>query len=213
MVIFTRKNVKRMVLEHLSEDNTGRLAPGITRREAFALVEKYNKEPFHIQHAETVEAVMRYFATNLGYDGEVDFWGLVGLLHDLDFEQFPDEHCIKVREIFDDEGIDPQLKRAVVSHAYGFTQHDVKPVHQMEKVLYAADELTGLIGAAVLMRPSKSTLDLTVQSLKKKFKDKKFAAGCSREVIRKGADLLGWELDYLMEETIKALQGKERAEL
>lgn len=213
MVIFTRKNVKRMVLEHLSEDNTGRLAPGITRREAFALVEKYNKEPFHIQHAETVEAVMRYFATNLGYDGEVDFWGLVGLLHDLDFEQFPDEHCIKVREIFDDEGIDPQLKRAVVSHAYGFTQHDVKPVHQMEKVLYAADELTGLIGAAVLMRPSKSTLDLTVQSLKKKFKDKKFAAGCSREVIRKGADLLGWELDYLMEETIKALQEKERAEL
>lgn len=213
MVIFTRKNVKRMVLEHLPEDNTGRLAPGITRREAFALVEKYNKEPFHIQHAETVEAVMRYFATNLGYDGEVDFWGLVGLLHDLDFEQFPDEHCIKVREIFDDEGIDPQLKCAVVSHAYGFMQHDVKPVHQMEKVLYAADELTGLIGAAVLMRPSKSTLDLTVQSLKKKFKDKKFAAGCSREVIRKGADLLGWELDYLMEETIKALQGKERAEL
>lgn len=202
-----------MVFEHLPEDNAGRLAPGITRREAFALVEKYNKEPFHIQHAETVEAVMRYFAANLGYAGEVDFWGLVGLLHDLDFEQFPDEHCIKVREIFDDEGIDPQLKRAVVSHAYGFTQHDVKPVHQMEKVLYAADELTGLIGAAVLMRPSKSTLDLTVQSLKKKFKDKKFAAGCSREVIRKGADLLGWELDYLMEETIKALQGKERAEL
>ena len=202
-----------MVLDHLPEDNAGRLAPGITRREAFALVEKYNKEPFHIQHAETVEAVMRYFAANLGYAGEVDFWGLVGLLHDLDFEQFPDEHCIKVREIFDDEGIDPQLKRAVVSHAYGFTQHDVKPVHQMEKVLYAADELTGLIGAAVLMRPSKSTLDLTVQSLKKKFKDKKFAAGCSREVIRKGADLLGWELDYLMEETIKALQGKERAEL
>ena len=199
-----------MVLDHLPEDNADRLAPGITRREAFALVEKYNKESFHIQHAETVEAVMRYFAANLGYAGEVDFWGLVGLLHDLDFEQFPDEHCIKVREIFDEEGIDPQLKRAVVSHAYGFTQHDVKPVHQMEKVLYAADELTGLAGAAVLMRPSKSTLDLTVQSLKKKFKDKKFAAGCSREVIRKGADLLGWELDYLMEETIKALQEKER---
>ena len=199
-----------MELDDLPKDNVGRLAPGITRREAFALVKKYNKEPFHIQHAETVEAVMRYFAGKLGYAGEVDFWGLVGLLHDLDFEQFPDEHCIKVREIFDTEGIDPQIKRAVVSHAYGFTQHDVKPGHLMEKVLYAADELTGLIGAAVLMRPSKSTLDLTVQSLKKKFKDKKFAAGCSREVIRKGADLLGWELDYLMEETIKALQEKER---
>ena len=202
-----------MILEHLPEDNAGRLHPGITREEAYALVEKYNKEPFHIQHAETVEAMMRYYAVKLGFADEIDFWGLVGLLHDLDFEQFPDEHCIKVQEIFDAEGIDPQIKRAVVSHAYGFTQNDVKPEHQMEKVLYAADELTGLIGAAILMRPSKSTLDLTVQSLKKKFKDKKFAAGCSREVIQKGADLLGWELEYLMDETIKAMQEKERAEL
>ena len=199
-----------MILELLPEDNAGRLQPGISRQDAFALVEKYNKEPFHIQHAETVEAVTRYFAEKLGYEDEADFWGLVGLLHDLDFEQFPDEHCIKVCEIFDDEGINPEIKRAVVSHAYGFTQTDVKPEHQMEKVLYAADELTGLIGAAILMRPSRSTLDLTVQSLKKKFKDKKFAAGCSREVIQKGADLLGWELEYLMEETIKAMQEMER---
>lgn len=202
-----------MILEHLPEDNAGRLHPGITREEAFALVEKYNKEPFHIQHAETVEAMMRYYAVKLGYVDEANFWGLVGLLHDLDFEQFPDEHCIKVQEIFDAKGIDPQIKRAVVSHAYGFTHNDVKPEHRMEKVLYAADELTGLIGAAILMRPSKSTLDLTVQSLKKKFKDKKFAAGCSREVIQKGADLLGWELDYLMDETIKAMQEKEKAEM
>ena len=199
-----------MILEPLPEDNFARLQPGISRQDAFALVEKYNKEPFHIQHAETVEAVMRYFAEKLGYEDEADFWGLVGLLHDLDFEQFPDEHCIKVCEIFDDEGINPEIKRAVVSHAYGFTQTDVKPENQMEKVLYAADELTGLIGAAILMRPSRSTLDLTVQSLKKKFKDKKFAAGCSREVIQKGADLLGWELEYLMEETIKAMQEMER---
>ena len=182
----------------------------MTREEALALLKKYNKEPFHIQHAETVEVVMRYFAEKLGYEDEADFWGLVGLLHDLDFEQFPDEHCIKVCEIFDDEGINPEIKRAVVSHAYGFTQTDVKPENQMEKMLYAADELTGLIGAAILMRPSRSTLDLTVQSLKKKFKDKKFAAGCSREVIQKGADLLGWELEYLMEETIKAMQEMER---
>ncbi|WP_436416080.1 HD domain-containing protein [Petrimonas sp.] len=199
-----------MILEPLPEDNAGRLQPGISRQDAFALIKKYNKEPFHIQHAETVEAVMRYFAEKLGYEDEADFWGLVGLLHDLDFEQFPDEHCIKVCEIFDDEGINPEIKRAVVSHAYGFTQTDVKPENQMEKMLYAADELTGLIGAAILMRPSRSTLDLTVQSLKKKFKDKKFAAGCSREVIQKGADLLGWELEYLMEETIKAMQEMER---
>jgi predicted hydrolase (HD superfamily) len=199
-----------MILEKLPEDNTGRLQPGITRDEAFVRLKKYNKEPFHIQHAETVEAVMRYFAGKLGYAGETDFWGLVGLLHDLDFEQFPDEHCMKVREILDAEGINPQIKRAVVSHAYGFTQNDVKPEHQMEKVLYAVDELTGLIGAAILMRPSRSTLDLTVQSLKKKYKDKKFAAGCSREVIQKGAEALGWELDYLMEETIRAMQEMER---
>jgi len=201
-----------IILEHLPEDNSGRLNPSISREKAFDLLRKYNSEPFHIQHAETVEGVMRYFARTLGYDREEGFWGLVGLLHDLDFEQFPEQHCIKVREILTDEGFDPQIIRAIVSHAYGFTQTDVRPLHQMEKVLYAVDELTGLINAAILMRPSKSTLDLTTQSLKKKFKDKKFAAGCSREIIRQGAQALGWELDYLMDETIKAMQELEKAQ-
>jgi predicted hydrolase (HD superfamily) len=201
-----------ILLEYLPEDNSGRLNPSISREKAFDLLRKYNSEPFHIQHAETVEGVMRYFAQTLGYDREVDFWGLVGLLHDLDFEQFPEQHCIKVREILTEEGFDPQIIRAIVSHAYGFTQTDVRPSHPMEKVLYAVDELTGLIGAAILMRPSKSTLDLTTQSLKKKFKDKKFAAGCSREVILRGAQALGWELDYLMDETIKAMQELEKAQ-
>jgi predicted hydrolase (HD superfamily) len=201
-----------ILLEYLPEDNSGRLNPSISREKAFDLLKKYNSEPFHIQHAETVEGVMRYFAQTLGYDREVDFWGLVGLLHDLDFEQFPEQHCIKVREILTEEGFDPQIIRAIVSHAYGFTQTDVRPSHPMEKVLYAVDELTGLIGAAILMRPSKNTLDLTTQSLKKKFKDKKFAAGCSREVILRGAQALGWELDYLMDETIKAMQELEKAQ-
>ncbi len=201
-----------ILLEYLPEDNSGRLNPSISREKAFDLLKKYNSEPFHIQHAETVEGVMRYFAQTLGYDREVDFWGLVGLLHDLDFEQFPEQHCIKVREILTEEGFDPQIIRAIVSRAYGFTQTDVRPSHPMEKVLYAVDELTGLIGAAILMRPSKSTLDLTTQSLKKKFKDKKFAAGCSREVILRGAQALGWELDYLMDETIKAMQELEKAQ-
>jgi len=201
-----------ILLEYLPEDNSGRLNPSISREKAFDLLKKYNSEPFHIQHAETVEGVMRYFVQTLGYDREVDFWGLVGLLHDLDFEQFPEQHCIKVREILTEEGFDPQIIRAIVSHAYGFTQTDVRPSHPMEKVLYAVDELTGLIGAAILMRPSKSTLDLTTQSLKKKFKDKKFAAGCSREVILRGAQALGWELDYLMDETIKAMQELEKAQ-
>ena len=201
-----------ILLEYLPEDNSGRLNPSISREKAFDLLRKYNSEPFHIQHAETVEGVMRYFAQTLGYDREVDFWGLVGLLHDLDFEQFPEQHCIKVREILTEEGFDPQIIRAIVSHAYGFTQTDVRPSHPMEKVLYAVDELTGLIGEAILMRPSKSTLDLTTQSLKKKFKDKKFAAGCSREIILRGAQALGWELDYLMDETIKAMQELEKAQ-
>ena len=198
-----------MRIEHLSDDNTARINPVITREKAFKLLIRFNQEEFHIQHAETVEAVMRYFARSLGFENEVEFWGLVGLLHDLDFEQFPHLHCIKVQEIMEAENIDPEIERAVVSHAWGM-HVDVKPEHQMEKVLFAADELTGLIGAAILMRPSKSTLDLTTQSLKKKYKDKKFAAGCSREVIRQGAEMLGWELDYLMDETIKAMQEMER---
>ena len=154
---------------------------------------------------------MRYFACKLGFSDEENFWGLVGLLHDLDFEEFPEQHCIKVQEIFEHENVDPEIERAVVSHGYGHLVN-VIPEHTMEKVLYATDELTGLIFAAILMRPSKSSLDLSVSSLKKKYKDKKFAAGCSREVIQNGADMLGWELDYLMEETIKAIQEKELRE-
>lgn len=199
-----------MRIEHLPQDNAGRRNPVITREQAFELLKKYNHEDFHIQHAETVEAVMRYFARELGFSEEVDFWGLVGLLHDLDFEMYPEEHCIKVQEIMAAEGVDAEIERAVVSHAYGL-HVDVEPEHTMEKVLFATDELTGLIGAAILMRPSKSTLDLTVQSLKKKFKDKKFAAGCSRDVIQQGADRLGWPLDQLMEETIKAMQEFEKS--
>ncbi|MDP4203296.1 MAG: hydrolase [Bacteroidota bacterium] len=200
-----------MRIEHLPEDNAARKSPIVSRSRAFELLKQYNREEFHIQHAETVEATMCYFARILGYTQEQEFWGLVGLLHDLDFEQFPDEHCIKVQKIMEAENIDPEIERAVVSHGYGH-RVNVKPEHEMEKVLYAIDELTGLIGAAILMRPSKSTLDLTVSSLKKKFKDKKFAAGCSRDVIQRGAEMLGWELDYLIDETIKAMQEKELAD-
>lgn len=204
-------NQKAMRIEHLPEENTGRLHPSITRERSMELLNQYNKEAFHLQHAETVEATMRYFARTLGYGDEEEFWGLVGLLHDLDFEMFPEEHCIKVQEILEHENVDPQIERAVVSHAYGY-RIDVKPEHEMEKVLFAVDELTGLIGAAALMRPSKSTLDMNVSSVKKKYKDKKFAAGCSREVIQQGADMLGWDLEMLIAETIKALQEKERAD-
>ena len=194
-----------MVLEHLPEDNTGRLAPGITRREAFALVEKYNKEPFHLEHAETVEKTMMYFADKLGYGGDRDFWGIVGLLHDLDFEMYPEEHCIKEQEIMRERGIDEKIIHATASHGYGITV-DIKPEHEMEKVLYAVDELTGLIGAVVKMRPSHSVQDLELKSVKKKFKAKNFAAGCSREVIQRGADMLGISLDELIQNTIDALK-------
>ena len=197
-----------MRIDHLPPDNAGRIHPVFTRQQAWKLLNIYNKEEFHIRHAETVEGVMRYFAGKLGFTKETEFWGLVGLLHDLDFEQYPEQHCIKVQEIMAAESVDAEIERAVVSHAYGM-HTDARPEHEMEKVLFAVDELTGLIGAAILMRPSKSTLDLTTQSLKKKFKDKKFAAGCSRHVILQGAELLGWELDYLMDETIKAMQELE----
>ena len=197
-----------MRIDHLPADNAGRLNPAYSREKAWQLLHKYNREAFHIQHAETVEAVMRYFAVKLGFADEAGFWGLVGLLHDLDFEEFPDQHCIKVQEILAREGVDPEIERAIVSHTYGI-HVDVKPEHVMEKILFAADELTGLIGAAILMRPSQSTLDLTTQSLKKKFKDKKFAAGCSRDIIRQGAEMLGWELEQLMDETIRAMQQME----
>ena len=168
----------------------------ISRDEAYSLLCEYNKEPFHIHHAETVEGVMRWFANQLGYGEDADFWATVGLLHDLDFEMYPEQHCIKCVEIMRDKGLDKKLIHAVASHGWGICS-DVEPTHQMEKVLYATDELTGLIGAAALMRPSKSVQDMEPKSVKKKFKDKKFAAGCSRDVITKGAEMLGWELDEL----------------
>ena len=179
-----------------------------TRDEALALLRRYNKEPFHILHALTVEGVMDWYARELGYGGEADFWALAGLLHDIDFEQWPDQHCQKAPELLAAAGAGEALIHAVVCHGYGLCS-DVEPVHVMEKVLFAADELTGLIGAAARMRPSRSVQDMEVSSLKKKFKDKKFAAGCSRDVIRQGAERLGWDLDTLMERTILAMRACE----
>lgn len=177
----------------------------MTRDEAWTLLTEYNQDPFHLEHAQTVENTMKYFARKLGYGEEEDFWGIVGLLHDLDFEQFPDQHCIKEQEIMAERGVDPRIIRAAASHGYGLTV-DIKPEHEMEKVLYAVDELTGLISAVVLMRPSKSVQDLELKSVKKKFKTKSFAAGCSRDVIEKGAEMLGWSLDDLIQQTIDALR-------
>ena len=182
----------------------------ITREQAYELLARYNKEPFHIQHALTVEGVMRWYAKELGYGADEDFWGITGLLHDIDFENWPEEHCIKAPELLREGGVSEEMIHAVVSHAYGQCA-DVKPEHEMEKVLFATDELTGLIGAAARMRPSKSVSDMELSSLKKKFKDKKFAAGCSRDVIRQGAEMLGWELDALMEKTIAAMRPDEAA--
>ena len=179
-----------------------------TREQALALLQKYNKEPFHIQHALTVEGTMRWYADALGYGDERDFWGLVGLLHDVDFELYPEEHCLHAPQMLSEIGADDAFIHAVCSHGYGICC-DVVPTHEMEKVLFAADELTGLIGAAVRMRPSKSASDLEVSSLRKKFKDKKFAAGCSRDVITQGAEMLGWELADLFEKTILAMRSCE----
>lgn len=180
----------------------------ITRNEAFDLLKKYNSDPFHIQHAVTVEAVMKWFAEDQGYEEEKDHWGLVGLLHDIDFEQYPEEHCLKAPELLREGGVPEDIIHSVVSHGYGIMV-EVEPEHHMEKVLYACDELTGLIWAAALMRPSKSTKDMNLKSLKKKYKTKKFAAGCSRDVIEKGAEMLGWELDELLEKTLEAMQACE----
>lgn len=180
----------------------------ITRDEALKLLQKYNKEPFHIYHGLTVEGVMKWFADELGYGDDKEFWGIVGLLHDIDFEEYPNEHCIKAPKLLKAAGVSDEVIHGVCSHGYNLTV-DVKPEHQMEKVLYAADELTGLIGAAIRMRPSKSTSDFEIKSLKKKFKDKKFAAGCSRDVIKFGSELLGWDLDKLFEETILAMRSCE----
>ncbi len=180
-----------------------------TRQEAWELLTAYNEEEFHLKHARVVEGVMKYFAVKLGYEQEAEFWGIVGLLHDLDFGKYPEQHCIKSQEIMRERGIDERIVHATASHGYGITV-DIEPEHQMEKVLYAVDELTGLIGAVAIMRPSKSTMDLELSSVKKKFKTPKFAAGCSREVIENGANMLGWDLDELLQYTIEALREVEQ---
>jgi predicted hydrolase (HD superfamily) len=180
----------------------------LTREEAWNLLTEYNQEHFHLKHALTVEGVMRYFANKLGYGEEADFWAMVGLLHDLDFEKYPEQHCIKEQEIMRERGLNERLIHATASHGYGITV-DIQPEHEMEKVLYAVDELTGLIGAVALMRPSKSVSDLEVKSVKKKYKSANFAAGCSREVIQRGADMLGWDLSELIGETILAMRSCE----
>lgn len=186
----------------------------IARKDALALLKKYNKDPFHIQHALTVEAVMKWYAKELGYEADQEYWGIVGMLHDIDFELYPDEHCLKAPELLREAGVGEDVIHAVCSHGYGITVGcgktiDVEPIHEMEKVLFAADELTGLIWAAALMRPSKSTKDMELKSLKKKYKAKGFAAGCSREVIARGAEQLGWELPKLLELTLQAMTDSE----
>ena len=182
----------------------------LTREQALALLKTYNKESFHIQHALTVEGVMRWYANELGYGADADYWATVGLLHDIDFENWPEEHCRKAPELLRAAGVGEDMIHSICSHGYGLCS-DVEPVHEMEKVLFAADELTGLIGAAALMRPSKSVADMELKSLKKKFKDKKFAAGCSREIIAQGAELLGWDLDELLNQTLSAMRDEESA--
>ena len=186
----------------------------ITRDEAFTLLKKYNKDPFHIQHALTVEAVMKWYANELGYGEDAEYWGIVGLLHDIDFELYPEEHCLKAPEMLREAGVGEDVIHSVVSHGYGITVGcgvtiNVAPEQEMEKVLFAADELTGLIWAAALMRPSKSTKDMELKSLKKKYKSKGFAAGCSREVIERGAQQLGWELEKLLTMTLQAMAASE----
>ena len=186
----------------------------IARNDAFALLKKYNKDPFHIQHALTVEAVMKWYANELGYGEDAEYWGIVGLLHDIDFELYPAEHCLTAPALLKEGGVSDDIIHAVCSHGYGITVEcgttiDVEPLHEMEKVLFAADELTGLIWAAALMRPSKSTKDMELKSLKKKYKSKGFAAGCSREVIERGAAQLGWDLEKLLTMTLQAMAATE----
>ena len=180
----------------------------LTREEAYTLLHKYNKEAFHIQHALTVEGVMKWFANDLGYGEDEEYWAITGLLHDIDFELYPEEHCIKAPELLKEGGVADDMIYSICSHGYEICC-DVEPKHEMEKVLFAADELTGLIWSAALMRPSKSVMDMELKSLKKKFKDKRFAAGCSRDVIKVGAERLGWELDVLMEKPIEAMRSCE----
>ncbi len=182
----------------------------ITRDEAFELLKKYNKDPFHIRHALTVEGVMKWFAKEEGYDEDEEYWGIVGLLHDIDFEEYPEEHCIKAPELLRKAGVSEDVIHGVCSHGYELTV-DVKPEHDMEKTLYATDELTGLIWAAALIRPSKSVQDMEVKSVKKKYKSANFAAGCSREVIERGAKMMGIELSELIQKTILAMRSCEES--
>lgn len=181
-----------------------------TREDALNLLKKYNHEPFHIHHGLMVEGVMRYFARKMGYEKDEEFWGIVGLLHDVDYEMYPELHCKKAPELLLEINAPKEMIRAIVSHAYGICS-DVEPLHEMEKVLYATDELTGLIGAAALMRPSKSCKDMELKSLKKKFKDKKFAAGCDRNIMKEGAKMLNWELDELLVKTLEAMKTLDNA--
>lgn len=182
----------------------------VNRETAFQLFKQYNQEGFHIQHALTVEGVMKWFAQKLGYGEEAEYWGIVGLLHDIDFECYPNQHCIKAQELLEEAGIGEDVIHAVCSHGYGLTV-EIKPEHQMEKILYAVDELTGLIWAAALIRPSKSVQDMELKSLKKKYKTSSFAAGCSREVIENGAEMLGYELNTLLDETLQAMRWCEQS--
>ena len=182
-----------------------------TPQEAYELLKQYNEGDFHLKHGRIVGDVMRWYAVELGYGEEADFWQTVGILHDLDFERWPDDHCTKGMELMREHGIDERIVRACASHGYGI-RVDIQPEHQMEKVLYATDELTGLIGAAAMMRPSKSVDDMELKSMKKKFKDKKFAAGCSRDVIQNGAQMLGWDLDTLPDKTMQAMRASENVD-
>ena len=186
------------------------MVSNISREEAFELLKQYNKEPFHIQHALTVEGVMRWYAGELGYGEEADYWAITGLLHDIDFERYPEEHCQKAPELLKEGGVGEDMIHSICSHGYGLCS-DIEPEHEMEKVMFAADVLTGLIGAAALMRPSKSVMDMEVSRIKKKFKHKRFAAGCSSDVIRQGAERLGWELNDLFEKTILAMRSCEES--
>ena len=195
--------------EKKEEKKGDALTSSLTRDQALELLKKYNSDPFHLRHALTVEGVMRWFAKELGYENEEEFWGQVGLLHDIDFEQYPEEHCVKAPELLKEGGVNDDMIHAICSHGYGICC-DVEPKHLMEKVLFAADELTGLIWSYALMRESKNCEGMEVSGLKKKFKDKRFAAGCSRDVIKDGAERLGWEITDLFDKTIKAMQSCEK---
>lgn len=212
-IIIMRNNKKiysYRIYRNIQRKGSKEMTTKLTREQGLELLKKYNKEPFHILHGLTVEGTMRWFANDQGFGDEADFWAMAGLLHDIDFEMYPDQHCIKAPELLREAGAEEELIHAICSHGYGITC-DVKPEHQMEKVLFAVDELTGLVGAAARMRPSRSVMDMEVSSLKKKFKDKKFAAGCSRDVIREGAENLGWTLEELMEKTILAMRSCEES--